>query len=121
MAAKPDSHGGLAGVPESAPPPDFRQTTINTHISSTGYNLDKDPLHVDDTLDKPESPVAEFFGSLKALFYRDLSFDALSIVLILVIMCVAFWVGAKMVRVLNSYGERIAEPKSSRAWESDRH
>lgn len=115
MAAKHDPHAGLPGVPESEPPPDFRQSTINTHVSPTSYNLDKDPLHVESA--KPGSPVAQFFGSLKALFHRDLSFDALSLVLIILVVCVAFWVGAKLVRVLNSYGERITEPKSSRAWQ----
>ena len=116
MAAKDNAHSGLAGVPEAAPPPDFRQTTINTHVSQTSYNLDKDPLHVERERD-PGSPVASFFGSLKALFHRDLSFDALSFVLIIVIVCVAFWVGSKMVRVLNSYGQRLAEPQEIKPWQ----
>lgn len=110
MTAKHDPPAGLAGVPEASPPPDFRQTTINTHIAQTGYNLDKEPLHVEDS-HEPGSPVAQFFGSLKSLFYRDLSFDVLSIFVIIVILCVAFFVGAKMVKVLNSYGERIVVPK----------
>lgn len=110
MTAKHDPHPGLPGVPEASPPPDFRQTTINTHIAPTGYNLDKEPLHTDDS-HEPGSPVAQFFGSLKSLFYRDLSFDVLSIAVIIVIVCVAFWVGSKMVRVLNTYGERIVVPK----------
>ena len=118
MAVKGNPNSGLAGVPESDPPPDFRQTTINTHVSQTSYNLDKDPLHVERSRE-PGSPVSEFFGSLKALFHRDLSFDALSLVLIVVIVCIAFWVGAKMIRVLNSYGNRLAEPTETRPWQQN--
>jgi hypothetical protein len=113
MAVIRDPHATPPDSGEPPPPPDFRQTTINTHISPTGYNLDKDPLHVDGARD-PGSPTAEFFGSIRNLLHRDLSFDILSILMILTILCVAFWVAQRMVNVLGTYGQKIMENRTTR-------
>lgn len=95
------------GASESVPP-DFHKTAINTHVSSTSYSLDKPPLQGGDG-HRSDSPVAGFFGSLRALFHRDLSFDLLSVLLILLLLTVAYWFGSALVSVFTAYFGKIQQ------------